>query len=270
MADVGAQMPMQVIGMLMGIPKEDQRTIREYVDGYLRTEPGKPMKFEKGSKWSAGSRLNAIFGEYIDWRARHPSDDVMTDLLNAEFEDEHGVTRRLTRDEVLLYVNVVAGAGNETTNRLIGWAGKVLADHPDQRRELVEDPALVPAAIEELLRFEPPGPIIGRYVARDIELYGQTVPAGSAMLLLAHSANRDERRFDDPDRFDIHRTMGQHITFGHGVHFCLGASLARIEGRIAVEEVLKRFPEWEIDLPNAHMAATSVVRGWETLPVIVG
>src|SRR3546814_7163076 len=89
---------MQVIGMLMGIPKEDQRTIRDYVDGYLRTEPGKPMKFQKGAKWSAGSKLNAIFGEYIDWRAKHPSDDVMTDLLNAEFEDEHGVTRRLTRD----------------------------------------------------------------------------------------------------------------------------------------------------------------------------
>src|SRR3546814_17288897 len=108
----------------------------------------------------------------------------MTDLLNAEFEDGHGVTRRLTRDEVLLYVNVVAGAGNETTNRLIGWAGKVLADHPDQRRELVDDPALIPGAVEELLRLESPGPIIGRYIARDHQAYGPTVPAGRAILPL--------------------------------------------------------------------------------------
>jgi cytochrome P450 len=268
--DLGAQMPMQVIGMLLGIPKQDQPIIREYVDSYLRTEPGKPMKFEKGTKWSAGSKLNAIFGEYIDWRAENPSDDVMTDLLTAEFEDEHGVTRRLTRDEVLLYVNVVAGAGNETTNRLIGWAGKVLAEHPEQRRELAADLSLVPNAIEELLRFESPGPIIGRYVTRDVEFHGLTVPAGSAMLLLAHSANRDERRFDDPDRFDIRRQIGQHLTFGHSIHFCLGAALARIEGRIAIEEVLARFPDWEVDLANARMSPTSVVRGWETLPVHVG
>jgi cytochrome P450 len=267
-ADLGAQMPMQVIGMLMGIPVADRQTVREHVDGYLRTDPGKPMRFSKGSKWSPGSKLSAIFGDYIDWRARHPSDDVMTELLSAEFEDEHGVVRTLTRDEALLYVNIVAGAGNETTNRLIGWAGKVLADHPDQRRALADDPSLASNAIEELLRYESPGPIIGRYVARDVEIHGQTVPAGSAMLLLAHGANRDERRFEHPDRFDIHRKFGQHLAFGHGIHFCLGASLTRLEGRIAVEEVLKRFPAWEVDLPNARMAPASVVRGWEALPVL--
>ena len=157
------------------------------------------------------------------------------------------MTRCLTRDEALLYVNVVAGAGNETTNRLIGWAGKVLGEHPDQRRALAADPSLVPNAVEELLRYEAPGPIIGRYVARDVEIHGQVVPAGSALLLLAHAANRDERRFADPDRFDIHREIGQHLTFGHGIHFCLGAALARVEGRIAIEEVLKRFPDWEVD-----------------------
>jgi cytochrome P450 len=268
-ADLGAQVPIQVIGMLMGIPKEDRQTVRKYVDGYLRTEPGKPMRFSKGSKWSPGSKLSDIFGEYIDWRAEHPSDDVMSELLTAEFEDEHGVTRTLTRDEALLYSNIVAGAGNETTNRLIGWTGKVLADHPDQRRQLVEDPAQVHNAIEELLRFESPGPITGRYVAKDVELYGQTVPAGSAMLLLNHSANRDDRRFVEPDRFDIHRQIGSHLAFGHGIHFCLGASLTRLEGRVVLEEVLKRFPEWEVDAVNARMAA-SVVRGWATLPVSAG
>ena len=258
---------MQVIGMLMGIPAQDRRTVREHVDGYLRTEPGQPMRFSKGSKWRPGSKLSDIFGEYIDWRAEHPSDDVMTELLSATFEDEHGVTRTLTRDEALLYVNIVAGAGNETTNRLIGWTGKVLGDHPEQRRQIVEDPALVDNAIEELLRFETPGPITGRYVAKDVELHGQTVPAGSALLLLNHSANRDERRYHDPDRFDIHRTSSQHLTFGHGTHFCLGASLTRLEGRVVLEEVLKRFPDWDVDIANARMAPTSVVRGWQTLPV---
>ena len=267
-ADLGAQVPMRVIGMLLGIPDEDQQTIRDHVDSGLRTQPGKPMRFSEGSRWSPGSRLTEIFSEYIDWREKHPSDDVMTALLTAEFEDERGVTRRLTRDEILLYVNVVAGAGNETTNRLIGWAGKVLADHPDQRRELAQHPDLVPDAVEELLRFETPGPIIARYVARDVVLHGQTVPEGSAILFLVGAANRDERRFPDGDRFDIHRPAGPRLAFGYGIHYCLGAALARIEGRIVVEEVLKRFPVWDVDMANARMASTSTVRGWETLPVL--
>src|SRR5262249_31616956 len=150
-ADLGAQMPMQVIGMLLGIPETDQEAVRDRVDADLRTKPGQPMKVS-AERFATGE----IFAEYIDWRAEHPSDDLMTELLNAEFEDETGSIRRLRREEILTYVNVVAGAGNETTMRLIGWAGKVLADHPDQRRVLVENPSLIPNAIEELLRFEPP------------------------------------------------------------------------------------------------------------------
>ncbi len=263
-ADLGAQMPMRVIGMLFGIPEEDQAAIREGADANLRTEAGKPMKVAK--KPTFGSEM---FADYIDWRIKHPSDDLMTDLLQAEFEDETGTTRRLTREEALLYTTVVAGAGNETTTRLIGWAGKVLAEHPDQRRELVEDRSLIPNAIEELLRYEPPGPAVARYVAEDVELYGRTVPEGSAILFIVAAANRDERRYPDPDRFDIHREIGQHLTFGYGIHFCLGAALARLEGRIALDEVLQRFPEWEIDMSGAKLAPTSTVRGWETLPAII-
>ena len=151
------------------------------------------------------------FEEYIDWRAKHPSDDLMTELLQAEFEDETGTVRRLTRQEVLGYVNLLAAAGNETTTRLIGWTGKVLAEHPDQRRELVEDRDLIPNAIEELLRYESPSPVQARYVTRDVEHYGQVVPAGSAILLLTASANRDERKFPDADRFDIHRTIDRQL-----------------------------------------------------------
>ena len=263
-ADLGAQMPMRVIGMLLGIPEEDQESIREYSDASLRTKPGQPQRF------SANFASGEMFAEYIDWRADHPSDDLMTQLLHAEFEDETGTTRRLTRAELLTYLNVISGAGNETTTRLIGWAGKILADHPDQRRELVDDPSLVPNAIEEILRFEPPAPHVGRYVARDVELHGRTVPEGSAMLFLVGSANRDDRRYPDGDRFDIHRTIGQQLTFGYGIHYCLGAALARLEGRVALEEVLKRFPEWEVDRAHARLAPTSTVRGWETLPVFTG
>jgi cytochrome P450 len=191
----------------------------------------------------------------------------MTVLLNAEFDDETGTTRRLTRAEVLTYIDVLAGAGNETTGRLIGWLGKVLGDHPDQRRRLVADRSLIPNAIEETLRFEPTGLHLARFVARDVEYHGTTVPAGSAILLLVGSANRDERRHEDPDRFDIQRDPGQHLTFGYGLHFCLGAALARLEGRVALDEVLNRFPDWEVDHSQARMSSTSTVRGWETMPV---
>jgi cytochrome P450 len=162
---------------------------------------------------------------------------------------------------------VVVGAGNETTNRLIGWAGKVLADHPEQRAELAADPALIPGAVEELLRYEPPGTHIARYVTRDVEWHGGTVPAGSALLLLVASANRDDRRYPDGDRFDIHREFRLGLTFGRGIHYCLGAALARLEGRIALEEILKRFPEWDVETSAAKLSSTSTVRGWESLPV---
>jgi cytochrome P450 len=191
----------------------------------------------------------------------------MTELLNAEFEDEHGTTRTLTHEEILGYVGLLSGAGNETTTRLIGFAGEVLGRHPDQRRELVEDRSLVNNAIEELLRFESPSPVQSRYVAHDVEYHGTTVPEGSIMVLLNGSANRDERHFPDGDSFDIHREIGRHQAFGYGIHLCLGAALARLEGRVALDEVLTRFPEWEVDYDKAQRARTSTVRGWETLPV---
>jgi cytochrome P450 len=211
---------------------------------------------------------NDGFADYIDWRADHPSDDLMTDLLQAEFEDETGAVRRLSREEVLGYVNLIAAAGNETTTRLIGWTGKVLAEHPDQRRQLAEDRSLIPNAIEELLRYESPSPVQARYVTKDVEHHGQSVPAGSAILLLNASANRDERKFPDADRFDIHRNVDAHLAFGFGIHFCLGSALARLEGQVALDEILQRFPTWDVDWDHAVQARTSTVRGWEKLPVV--
>jgi cytochrome P450 len=208
--------------------------------------------------------------EFIDWRLEHPADDLMTDLLQAEFTDENGNTRRMERSELLIYLEVIAGAGNETTNRLIGWTTKVLAEHPDQRRELAADPSLIPNALEEVLRFEPPAHHMARVVDRDIEMHGKTLTKDDIVIFLVGSANRDDRKHANGDSFDIHRTIGQTLTFGNGIHLCLGAALARLEGRIVLDEFLKRFPDWDVDLSDAHLSPTSTVRGWETLPVVIG
>jgi cytochrome P450 len=270
-ADLGAQMPMRTIGMLLGIPEEDQETFRERLDENMRLAGGESMPDRDSSDaaMSGGSSMMGDgFAEYIDWRAKHPSDDLITELLTAEFEDETGTRRTLSREEVLGYVGLLAAAGNETTTRLIGWTGKVLAEHPDQRAELVEDRSLVPNAVEELLRYEAPSAVQARYVTKDVEHHGRAVPEGSVMLLVTASANRDERRYADADRFDIHRDIGHHLTFGYGLHFCLGAALARLEGRVALDEVLKRWPTWEVDWEHAVQTHTSTVRGWDALPVI--
>ena len=150
-----------------------------------------------------------------------------------------------------------------------GWLAKVLADHPDQRREINEDRSLIMPAIEETLRFEPPGPGIARYITEDIEIHGTTVPAGAAMLLLVAAANRDERFHVDPDVFDIHRDE-PHLTFGFGLHYCLGSNLARLEGRVALEEILNRWPEWDVDMDAAVMSSTTTVRGWDAMPMVLG
>jgi cytochrome P450 len=264
-ADLGAQMPMRVIGMLLGVPEEFQEAARDRANANLRTEAGKPMDA------TAENMMDGeFFGQFIDWRAEHPSDDIMTELLHVEFEDETGTVRRLRRDELLIYISVVSGAGNETTTRLIGWAGKVLAENPEQRRALVADRSLIPAAIEELLRYEPPAPHVARYVTRDVEYYGRRVPEGSAMMLLIGAANRDHRQFPpDGDVFDIRREPHQHLAFSVGTHYCLGSALARLEGRIALEEILKRFPEWDVDLSECKLSPTSTVRGWETMPAVL-
>jgi cytochrome P450 len=264
--DLGAQMPMRTIGMLLGIPESDQEAIRDRIDEGLRLQESAMPDFD--SYFENIAPPGSEFEEYIDWRAKHPSDDVMTELLQAEFEDADGERRRLTREEVLNYVNLLAAAGNETTTRLIGWAGKVLADHPDQRRELVDDRSLVADAIEELLRYEAPSPVQARYVTTAVEHHDTVVPEGGVLLLLNASANRDDRKFADAERFDIHRRIAHHLSFGYGIHFCLGAALARLEGRVALDEVLERFPTWEVDSDHAVQARTSTVRGWERLPVI--
>jgi cytochrome P450 len=258
--DLGRDMPMRVIGMLLGIPEDDLKAVQKEADDKLRTEPGKPMDY------GAHNMVGEGFEDYIAWRAKHPSDDLMTELLCSEIVDETGATRRLTQEEVVIFSTILAGAGNETTNRLIGWTGKLLAEHPDQRRAIHQDRKLINQSIEEILRYEPPGPSVARYVAKDTEFQGVKVPEGSAVCFLVAAANRDERKIANAEAFDIHRERVPHLTFGYGFHACLGNALARVEGRVALDEVISRFPDWEVDLEAAELSSTSTVRGFETLP----
>lgn len=262
--DLGAEMPMRVIGMLVGIPDSLQRSVRKVAGRRLRNKPGEPLAVSKHNYFNGD-----MFRDYVQWREENPSDDLVTELLNVEFKDVSGTVRKLSTEELLVFLGVIANAGTETVGRLFGWLGKLLGEHHSQRRELVENPALIASAVEEVLRYEPPVHNIARYVANDVEYHGQVIPAGSALLLMAGSANRDERKFDAPDTFDIHRNAN-HLSFGRGTHFCLGASLARLEGRVALEEILKRWPDWTVDIDNAVRAPTATVRGWDSMPAIVG
>ncbi|MCA2244780.1 cytochrome P450 [Mycobacterium sp. WUMAC-067] len=262
---LGAWMPMRTIGALLGIPEQDQPTMRDQTDKVIALRAGAPARGPSRGKVFTPPNLEMI-GEYVDWRARHPSDDLMTDLIKAEVEEEDGTKRALTRTEILTYISTIMGAGSETTTRLIGFAGQLLSDHPDERREIAANRSLIPNAVEEVLRYEAPSPVQARYVAADTEHYGVTVPEGSVMLLINGSANRDDRRYPDADRFDIHR-RASHLSFGQGLHFCLGAALARMEARVALEEVIERWPDWEVDYTNAVHAHTASVRGWAKLPV---
>lgn len=260
---LGSVMPLRVVGMLFGIPEHFQKLVIDQADN-IRTERGEKLDH------SDGMTDGQVFAEFIDWRVANPSDDLTSELLEVEFEDETGTTRRLHRDELLMLMNVVSVAGAETTTRLIGWSGKLLSDHPDQRRVLAADRSLIPGAIEEILRFEPPALQAARYVTRDVDYYGQTVPAGSAMLTLIGAANRDDERFGpDAENFNITRPPRQHVTFGVGAHYCLGNALARLEGRIALDEILNRFPDWEVDLDAAVFSSSSAVRGWDSMPARV-
>jgi cytochrome P450 len=264
--DLGDEMPMRVIGMLLGVPEADIKDIQRTVDEKMRTEPGQPLD----ATADPSRFLDGQFAAYVDWRAKNPSDDMMTTLLNAEFVDEKGVKRKLNRDEVITFCMLFAGAGNETTNRLIGWTGKLLGAHPDQRRQIHEDRGLIARAVEELLRFENPGGVaVARYVTRDVTLHGVKIPASSTMVGLTGSGNRDPRRFENGNTFDIHRQRLSHLTFGVGFHACVGNALARIEARIALDEILNRFRDWEVDLQNARMVVSSTTRGYESLPSFI-
>ena len=189
---------------------------------------------------------------------------MMTALVQAEIEG-----RKLSHQEISEFVVLLDGAGTDTVSLLLGNAARLLAEHADQRAFLADDVTRVPTAIEEILRFDPPSPVQGRLTARDVEFHGCVVPAGAKMLLINGAATRDPREYDEPDRFDVTRDAERHLSFGFGIHFCLGVALARLESRVALEETLARFPEWDVDLDHAERFRTTSVRGYRRLPISV-
>jgi cytochrome P450 len=263
--DFAAQLPSRVISSLVGVPAGDQEPTRRLVDGMFHIEPGVGMVNDVSA--SASLELAAYLAELVADRSAAPRDDLVSALVQAEIV-EGGERRRLTSRECVEFAILLYSAGTETVAKLLGNASVVLAAHPEQRADLAADPALLPNAVEELLRYEPPSPINGRWTTRDVELHGTHIPEGSKVLLLTGSAGRDERAFPDPDRFDVRRSMAHHLSFGYGVHFCIGAALARLEGRIGLEETLRRFPRWDLDADRVERVHTSTVRGYRRVPIL--
>jgi cytochrome P450 len=262
--DFGAILPSRVISDLVGVPREDQEAQRHVIDQLFHIEPGVGMVNDISA--TASINLIVYLAGLLEERERNPQDDMLTALVQAEVTED-GVTRRLTRDEAASFGMLLFTAGTETVARLLGNAAVELDLHPEQRADLAAHPEVAPNAVEELLRFQAPSPVQGRWTTTDVSLHGVDIPADSKVLLLTGSAGRDERAFPDPDRFDVRRQLQHHVSFGYGIHFCVGAALARMEGRIALEETLKRFPEWAVDHERAQRLHTSTVRGWAEVPI---
>jgi cytochrome P450 len=261
-----AILPPTMISTLLGVPEGDREYLRKVVDDIFHLEEG-AVGMVNDVATNALIEMNRYLSDQFDDRKQHPRDDMFTDLLHAEIVDDDGTPRRLTDSELSEFVTVLFAAGTETVARHLGWAVDLLDRNPDQRAELAADHTLVPNAIEEILRYEPPSPVNARWVTQDVTLHDVTIPAGSRAVLVTGAAGRDERKYPDPDTFDVHRHFDLHVTFGYGIHFCLGAALARMEGRIGLEETLKRWPEWTVDRDHAVPLYTSTVRGYLNLPI---
>jgi cytochrome P450 len=264
--DFGARLPVMVISVLLGAPEEDEVQLREWTDATLHIDPGEIMgSHSTGIQQS----IRDYWQAHIDERRRSPRDDILSELMTADLEEADGSQRQLTDDEIHGFMGLISGAGNETVARFLGWSAIGLEEFPDERRKLVANPGLVPNAVEEILRWEAPSAIQGRWVTRDVEFHGTVLPTGSKAALLTGAADRDDRMWADPDRIDVERDLSRHVAFGYGIHVCLGAALARLEGRIALEETLKRFPTWSVDHDRAEMVHTSTVRGYAKVPIII-
>jgi cytochrome P450 len=254
-----AKLPMDVISTLLGIPEADRAEVQRKSNLMLHREPGDPMPTSEAIR--ASLELIPYWNEQIAERRRHPKDDLMTDLVQVEVDDDHGVSQCLTEEEIRSFFMLLATAGNETVTKLLATTFLELANHPDQRRILVAEPQWIANAVEETLRFDPPSQYQGRVTTRPVTLHGVRIPEHGRVLLINGATGRDERRFAEPDRYDVRRTVDLHLGFGYGRHFCLGASLARLESRIALEEFLRRWPEYGVPADGIERMHSSNVRG---------
>ena len=267
-AEFSAPFPIEIISRMLGVPKEDRQQIRHWLDLTLHREPGNLDPTPEGMKamMDAGTYYHALVVE----KRKHPADDMLSRLTQVEVEREDGEMTGLDDVEIAGFISLLGGAGAETVTKLVGNATVLFARHRDQWQKVLDDPAMLPKAVEEVLRFHPPSQYQGRFSVLDREFEGGTVPSGYPVLLLTGAATRDPRAFDRPDEFEIERPVTVAIGLGHGVHACLGAALARLESRVAIEEIARRWPRYEIDEPGLRRVHMSNVAGYSNVPVRVG
>ncbi|RDH74912.1 cytochrome P450 [Mycolicibacterium moriokaense] len=268
-ADFSALFPVEVITTMLGVPAEFRQQIREWQDVALVRKPGQMRMSTAGV--DAMMQTGMLYFNLIQQRRADPQDDMISALIAAEVDRDDGGHTSLDDMEIAGFCTLLGGAGAETVAKLVGTAAVVFSRHPEQWRALVDDRGKVPAAVEELLRYEGPVQYDCRYSTRDVALHGTTIPAGSAVMLLGASANRDERAFTDADAFDIDRdrTEAQNLAFGYGIHSCLGAALARMESARALEHLLDFMPEYDVDYDNLRRVAMTSVNGYSNVPVRV-
>ncbi len=264
-ADFALPLPLTIISDMMGVPEKDRPRFHKWSGNFLEVATGDPKIMLR--QLPNGIRMYRFFERMIALRRRDPQDDLLTALVNAEADGE-----RLSQDELISMIFLLLLAGHETTVNLIGNGALALMEFPDQLQLLLERPELIDCAVEELLRYGNPvehGNI--RIALDDLDLGGHTITKGSVVLLLISSANRDETVFENPDRLDITRNPNRHLSFGFGIHYCLGAPLARLEGQIAIDKLVRRFPNMRLAVPRQEIAwrNTTAVRGVKTLPMIL-
>lgn len=265
-ADFSALFPNEVITTMLGVPKQDRDQIRLWLDLLLERHPGEIATTKPG--YQASVKTGLYYYDLVQRRRARPEDDMISRLIETEI-DRDGVVEKLTDVDITGFATMLGGAGAETVTKLVGNAVVAFADFPDQWRKLRDDRSKIPAAVEELLRYEAPSQYQVRTATRDVTYHGTTIPAGSAVLLVTGSATRDERMFVEPDRLDIDRDrkMGFNLAFGYGIHSCLGAALARMESRIALDALLDLLPEYEVDRGGLQRVAMANVCGWSNVPV---
>jgi cytochrome P450 len=267
--DFSAIFPAEVIGALVGVPPDFRQQFRRWVDAGFRYEPGQIEPSEHTLKvlFDIAGYCHSLV---VDRRA-HPQDDMTSALIAAEVHRPNGAVERLSDDEIALFAMVLSGAGSETVTKLVANAVATFARHPEQWQMLREDPGRIPAAVEEVLRFDSPVLYNMRRTVTDITLHGVTIPAGKPVLLCGLSANRDADVFPDPDVFDITRDRSgpPHLGLGFGVHTCLGAALARMETAMALAHLVQFMPRYEVLWDHAQRVDTPTVSGWLHLPVRV-
>jgi len=263
--DFSGPFPVEIICRMLGVPPGERQRLRHALDLMLHREPGEMDPTPEGM--AAGTEFGAYFWELAAEKRRSPGDDMISRLTQVEVDRGDGQMTQLTDEEIAGFAALLGGAGAETVTKLVGNAAVLFHRNPDQYRKAVDDPAIIPGAVEEILRFYPPSQYQGRFCTKDTELSGGTVRAGYPTLLVTGSACRDERFYDRPDVFDVERPASLAIGFGYGIHSCLGAALARMESRIAIEELAKRWPRFEVDEANTARVTMANVAGYASVPV---